>query len=44
MRLTMRIFEASTILLLQLVDRVITGTPAPGRSSYFRFKETVVIG
>jgi DNA repair protein RadC len=39
MCLTRRIFEASRVLLLQLIDHVIIGAPAPGRSSYFSFKE-----
>jgi DNA repair protein RadC len=43
LRLTQRILEASRILLLRLVDHVIIGTPAPGRSSYFSFKEGGVI-
>src|ERR1700747_3895331 len=38
MRLTRRILEASRILQLNLVDHVIIGAPAPGRSSYFSFK------
>jgi len=43
MRLTRRILEASRILQLHLVDHVIIGAPAPGRSSYFSFKEGGVI-
>jgi len=43
LRLTRRILEASRILLLQLVDHVIIGAPAPGRSGYFSFKEGGVI-
>ena len=43
MRLTRRILEASRILQLQLIDHVIIGSPAPGRSSYFSFKEGGVI-
>jgi hypothetical protein len=39
-----RILEASKILQLQLVDHVIIGSPAPGRSDYFSFKEGGVIG
>lgn len=39
LRLTRRILEASRILLIQLVDHVIIGASAPGRSSYFSFKE-----
>ena len=42
-RLTRRILEGSRILQLQLVDHVIIGMPAPGRSSYFSFKEGGVI-
>ncbi len=44
MRLTRRILEASRVLQLQLLDHVIIGAPAPGRSSYFSFKEAGVIG
>jgi DNA repair protein RadC len=43
MRLTRRILEGSRILQLHLVDHVIIGMPAPGRSSYFSFKEGGVI-
>jgi DNA repair protein RadC len=43
LRLTRRILEASRILQLNLVDHVIIGSPAPGRSSYFSFKEVGVI-
>jgi len=43
MRLTRRILEASRILQLNLVDHVIIGAPAPGRSTYFSFKEGGVI-
>jgi DNA repair protein RadC len=42
-RLTRRIIEASKVLQLQLIDHVIIGSPAPGRSSYFSFKEGGVI-
>jgi DNA repair protein RadC len=42
-RLTRRIVEASRILQLHLVDHVIIGSPAPGRSSYFSFKAGGVI-
>jgi DNA repair protein RadC len=44
LRLTRRILEASRILQLQLLDHVIIGAPAPGRSSYFSFKEGGVVG
>ncbi|HYZ74738.1 MAG TPA: DNA repair protein RadC, partial [Chthoniobacterales bacterium] len=43
MRLTRRILEASRILQLNLLDHVIIGAPAPGRSCYFSFKEGGVI-
>jgi DNA repair protein RadC len=43
LRLTRRILEASRILQIQLLDHVIIGAPAPGRSSYFSFKEGGVI-
>jgi DNA repair protein RadC len=41
--LTRQISEAGKILQLQLIDHVIIGAPAPGRSSYFSFKEGEVI-
>jgi DNA repair protein RadC len=44
LRLTRRILEASRILQLNLIDHVIIGSPVPGRSSYFSFKEAGVIG
>jgi DNA repair protein RadC len=44
LRLTRRINDASRILQLNLIDHVIIGSPAPGRSSYFSFKEGGVIG
>jgi DNA repair protein RadC len=44
MRLTRRILEGSRILQLHLLDHVIIGAPAPGRNSYFSFKEGGVIG
>jgi DNA repair protein RadC len=43
LRLTRRINEASRILLINLLDHVIIGAPAPSRSSYFSFKEGGVI-
>jgi DNA repair protein RadC len=43
LRLTRRIKEASRVLELHLIDHVIIGSPAPGRSSYFSFKEGGVI-
>jgi DNA repair protein RadC len=42
LRLTRR-SEASRVLQLNLIDHVIIGSPAPGRSSYFSFKEGGVI-
>jgi DNA repair protein RadC len=42
-RLTRRIVEAGRILQLPLIDHIIIGSPAPGRSSYFSFKEGGVI-
>ncbi len=44
MRLARRINEASRILQLHLLDHVIIGAPAPGRGTYFSFKEEGVIG
>ena len=43
LRLTRRMVEAARILQLRLIDHVIIGSPAPGRSSYFSFKEGGVI-
>jgi DNA repair protein RadC len=43
MRLTRRILEASRILQINLLDHIIIGAPAPGRCSYFSFKEGGVI-
>jgi len=43
LRLTRRIVEASRILQLQLIDHMIIGAPAPGKNSYFSFKEGGVI-
>ena len=43
LRLTRRILAASKVLQLQLIDHVIIGSPAPGRNSYFSFKEEGVI-
>ena len=39
LRFTRRMVEASRILQLQLIDHVIIDSPAPGRSSYFSFKQ-----
>src|ERR1700751_3026313 len=39
MRLTWRILEASRILQIQLLDPVSVGSPVPGRSSDFSFKD-----
>jgi DNA repair protein RadC len=44
LRLTRRISETSRVLQLNLIDHVIVGSPAPGRSSYFSFKEGGIIG
>ena len=43
-RLTRRIAEAGRILQIQMLDHVIVGTPAAGRSGYFSFKEAGLIG
>ena len=43
-RLTRRLSEGSRLLQIQMVDHVIVGTPAAGRSGYFSFKEAGVIG
>jgi RadC-like JAB domain-containing protein len=43
-RLTRRILEASKILQIQLMDRVIIGQPVNGNQGYFSFKEGGLIG
>jgi len=35
--------QASRILQLQLIDHLIIGSPAPGKNSYFSFKEGGII-
>jgi DNA repair protein RadC len=42
-RFTRRLFECSRILQIQMLDHVIVGLSAPGRSGYFSFKEAGVI-
>jgi DNA repair protein RadC len=42
-RFTRRLFECSRILQIQMLDHVIVGASAPGRSGYFSFKEAGVI-
>ena len=41
--LTRRINEAATLLQLRLIDHVIVGVPAPGRSPYFSFREAGIV-
>jgi DNA repair protein RadC len=38
-RLTRRLSDGSKLLQIQMLDHVIVGTPAAGRSAYFSFKE-----
>ena len=42
-QVTKRIREVSEILQITLMDHVIIGTPAPGRSPYFSFKEAGLV-
>ena len=44
LRLTRRLVEAARILQINLLDHIIIGTPAPGRSDYFSCKEAGIIG
>ena len=44
LRLTRRIFEASKILQIHLIDHVIIGTDTPGQNGYFSFKEAGILG
>ena len=41
--ITRRINEAATLLQIRLVDHVIVGEPAPGRSPYYSFREAGMI-
>ena len=41
---TRRINEAATLLQVRLIDHVVIGEPAPGRSPYFSFREAGLIG
>ena len=43
-RFTRRLLECSRILQIQMLDHVIVGASAPGRSGYFSFKEAGLIG
>jgi DNA repair protein RadC len=43
-RSTHRLSEGSRLLQIQMLDHVIVGTPAGGRSGYFSFKEAGLIG
>lgn len=42
-RLTTRLAEAARLLQVQFSDHVIIGSPAPGRSAYFSFREAGII-
>ena len=41
--ITRRINEAATLLQIRLIDHVIVGEPAPGRSPFFSFREAGLI-
>jgi len=41
--ITRRIVEAAGIMQLHLLDHVICGTPAPGRTGYYSFREAGLI-
>jgi DNA repair protein RadC len=40
---TRRMVEASALMQIRLVDHVIVGEPAPGRSPYYSFREAGLI-
>lgn len=40
---TRRILEAAKLLCIDLLDHLIIGTPAPGRTPYFSFREAGII-
>jgi DNA repair protein RadC len=42
--ITRRVNEAATLLQIRLIDHVIVGESAPGRSPYFSFKEAGLLG
>jgi DNA repair protein RadC len=42
--ITRRIYEAGQLLQIRLIDHVIVGEPAPGRSPYFSFREAGLVG
>ena len=37
--MTRRMVEASTLMQIRLIDHVVVGEPAPGRSPYYSFRE-----
>jgi DNA repair protein RadC len=41
--MTRRMVEASTLMQIRLIDHVIVGESAPGRSPYFSFREAGLI-
>ena len=41
--ITRRMNEAATLLQIRLIDHVIVGEPAPGRSPYFSFREAGLV-
>lgn len=42
-RVTRRLIEASAFMLVALLDHVVIGTPAPGRTPYYSFREAGLI-
>ena len=41
---TRRISEAANLLQIKLLDHIVIGEPAPGRQSYFSFREAGLVG
>ena len=41
--MTRRMVEASALMMVRLIDHVIVGEPAPGRSPYYSFREAGMI-
>jgi DNA repair protein RadC len=41
--ITRRMVEASTLMQIRLIDHVVVGESAPGRSPYFSFREAGLV-
>jgi len=42
-RVTRRMVECAELLQIRMLDHIIIGTPAPGRSPYFSFREAGLV-